>query len=252
MKQAVMIVIGDSLACPRPLISVGLRHTYAYRLAKRFRSSLFVANYAVGDNSSRKAVKSSFTSIYVRHADAEFAAIQLGIVDCAPRLLSTVERVIGAVATRVPVFGGVFKAYVAFKARYRLRLTRMFPSTLVSLKEFRTNYHRLVEAIVSENPIRKVFAVNIAAPGPYLLARSYGIRENILAYNACIASMEAAFPGKLEVIDVYTATSEHPDWIVADDGHHITAEAHAWIAKTLARRMLAANPALERELEAAL
>lgn len=231
-----IIIVGDSLGCPRPWEGVDLKTTYAFQLGQQLGG--FVANYSASDNSTARSIKESFLRTYVRAAGANYAVVHLGIVDCAPRLLGTFERAIGFAANRVALFRPVFGAYVKFKSRHRYRLTRMFPRTLVPQAQFAANYQRLLKELIEHNPIAKVFLINIAYPGAILTERSYHILENIEAYNEVIASFRSAFPGKIELVDLYTKTAERRDWITPADGHHLFPEAHDWIAATISNTIL--------------
>lgn len=233
-----VIIVGDSLGAPRPWEGVGLQSTYAYLLGRKLGGGGFVANYSASDNSTARSIKESFLRTYVRAASADYAVVHLGIVDCAPRLLSTFERAIGFVANKVAPFRPLFRAYVKLKSRYRYDLTRMFPRTLVPKEQFESNYRKLLSEIVEHNPVRKIFLVNIAYPGAVLVERSYNILGNIQEYNAVIESFRAEFPGKIEIVDIFSRTAEQRDWITPDDGHHIFAPAHAWIAESVSATIL--------------
>ena len=227
-----VLIVGDSLACPRPWEGVDLGSTYGYLIGTRLPAG-YVANHGASDNSSARAIKEGFLRTHLRAAGADFAIVQLGIVDCAPRLLGGFERLVGFAANRVRPLRGPFNAYVKFKSRHRLRLTRWFPKTLVPIDAFAVNYRTLIEEVLSSNPVRKIFLINIAYPGAIMTERSYNILGNVTAYNAEIAKLAAAYPGKVEIVDLFKATEARRDWITVADGHHITAEAHAWLADTI-------------------
>ncbi len=233
----IVIVVGDSLGCPRSWVGVDLASTYSFQLNRLLGPDAFVANYSVGDNSTDRAVKEPFLRTFVRNSSASYAIIQLGIVDCAPRLLSPVERAIGLVASRGPGLRALFDQYIKVKSRYRYQLTRVFPKTLVPIDRFESNYRRLVLEILESNPVEKVFAINIAYPGEILRKKSYNILANIQKYNAGIARLAAAFPGRLEVVDLFAQCAHKPDWVTQDDGHHIHKPAHDWIAAEIAHRI---------------
>ena len=232
-----LIVIGDSLGCPRPSAQIGLRQTYAWRLQEQLAPDIYVVNWAAGDTSSRRATADGFMRTYVRASEATYAVVQLGIVDCAPRLMSNLERVIVGVASRVPGLRILNAAYVRLKARHRFVLTRWFPKTLVSRDEYALNMRRLVNELLTLPGLRKVFLLTIAEAGPILVARSFGIADNIKSYNDVLASIAASQAGRVQTIDVAAITREHPEWITQVDGHHLTSDAHAWIAGTIARHI---------------
>jgi lysophospholipase L1-like esterase len=233
-----VIIVGDSLGAPRPWEGVGLQSTYAFQLGRKLGGDNFIANYSASDNSTARSIKESFLRTYVRAASANYAVVHLGIVDCAPRLLSSFERAIGFVANRVAPFRPLFRAYVKLKSHYRFDLTRLFPRTLVPKEQFESNYRKLLSEIIEHNPIDKIFLINIAYPGAVLTERSYNILGNIEAYNAVIESFHSEFPGKIEIVDIFSKTAEQRDWITPDDGHHIYSPAHAWIADSISDTML--------------
>lgn len=232
MKKNILI-IGDSLGCPRPWIGVDLRSTYGYQLGHLLGADYFVANYSVGDNSTDRAVKAPFVRTFVQGAAASYVIVQLGIVDCAPRLMSTFERAIGLVASKIPLLRPLFNFYVRQKAKHRYTLTRIFPKTLVPIDRFARNLKTLVAEIQAANPVEQIFFINIAYPGEYLLRKSYNILRNIEQYNGAIAEVVAELGDKGKVVDLFQQTQAHPGWITEDDGHHIYKPAHDWIAREI-------------------
>ena len=237
MKQEIVVIIGDSLGAPRPWVGVDLKRTYGLQLAAYLGGEFFVANYSAGDNSSARSSKESFLRTYVRASDISYAVIHLGIVDCAPRLLSNFERLLGAVASRSEIFNFFFKLYVSFKSRHRYWLTKRFPRTLVPLPAFEANYRRLINELISTNPIKNIFLLEVAYPGSFLIEKSFNILGNINAYNDVIHRVAAENPSLIDVIGVFQQTKAHPDWITPEDGHHILPEAHDWIAQQLQDRI---------------
>lgn len=237
--KSTTIVIGDSLACPRPWEGIGLRDTYAYQLQELLGNEHYVINWSMGENSTQKATTEGFLRTYVRAAEAHYAIIQLGIVDCAPRLMSKFERLVGGVAVRLPVCRDLFKRYTNLKARNRLYLTKLFPMTLVSKKVFREKYHLLISEILKWNKIKKVYLINIASPGLALVTRSYGIGNNVDSYNEIINELHQIFHDKTILIDLNSQINVNQDWITSNDGHHILMPAHDWLANTIGNSMIA-------------
>jgi lysophospholipase L1-like esterase len=237
MENGIVLIVGDSLACPRPWIGVDLLSTYGHILYRELGGRYFVANFAEGDNSTRRSIRRAFIRTYVEKSSATYAIIQLGIVDCAPRLLTDFERILGAIAARLRFLDPLFKLYVRSKSKYRYRLTRMFPNMLIGIDEFETNYRALLLEIITNNPVKKIFLISIACPGQMLREKSYGIDANIEQYNALLRTICDETSNHLEYIDLYSATKENPAWISADDGHHIHREAHAWIANKISARI---------------
>lgn len=229
----IVLVIGDSLACPRPWEGVGLRETYAYRLQEKLRSEYYVVNWAAGDNSSNRAASESFLRNFVRASDASYCIVQLGIVDCAPRLMSTMERVVIGITNRLPGMKAVNAAYIKFKARHRYKLTRWFPKTQVTLDQYRINMERLVDELLSLPEMKKVLLINTANAGHFLAEKSFGIDRNIRLFNEALLAIANEKPERVVIVDLYERTKEHPEWITSSDGHHILPTAHMWLANKI-------------------
>lgn len=232
-KQNIIIVIGDSLGAPRPWVGVTLKNTYAFKLSKLLGPNYFVANYSVSANSTKKFVKESFLRTYIRNSDISYVIIQVGIVDCAPRLLSSFDRLLAGIASRVTFLSFAFNKYIGIKSKHRYWLTKNFPKTLVSLPEFEINYRRLINELIAGNPIKKIYILEVAYPGVSLIERSYNIIENIKAYNKVLHRIKNDYLDKIEIIRFYDKIKLNQEWITVDDGHHIVSDAHDWIAREL-------------------
>jgi hypothetical protein len=233
-----VLVLGDSLACPRSFIGLGEDEIFSARLQLLLGSKFHVVNHAFSGNNSRMAATTGIES-QVAGADASYMAVQLGIVDCAPRLMSNVERLVMGAMSRLPITRGFAPHYARWKSRYRIKFTKWFPRTEVPLGEFRRNVARLLDEAFAHNPLRAAYLVNIISPGAYLRNRSYGIDANVTAYNQALAEIAACHPGRVQVIDIFSFTRDHPNYIVAEDGHHIHAPVHDHIAQTIAGHIAA-------------
>lgn len=236
-SKKIIVIIGDSLGAPRPWVGVYFKRTYAFQLDALLNNDYFVANYAVGGNTSSKCVKESFLRTNIKNSDISFAIIQLGIVDCAPRLLSNFDRILGGLSSRNRFFEPLFKNYVKIKSRHRYWFTKNFPKTLVPLHVFRSNYRRLIDEVISTNPVKKIFLIEVAYPGVSLIEKSFNIVGNINAYNNVLHQIALENPDIIEIIRIYEKTKIESSWIAADDGHHILPEAHDWIAIQLYDRI---------------
>jgi hypothetical protein len=228
-----VLVIGDSLACSRSFIGLGEDEIFSSRLQQQLGTGFRVVNRAFSGNNSRMSATIGIAS-HVVGADASYMAVQLGIVDCAPRLMSNVERLVMGAMSRLPFTRGLAPHYARWKARYRIKFTKWFPRTEVPLAEFRRNIARLLEEAFAKNPLRAAYLVNIAWPGAYLRERSYGIDANVAAYNQALAEAAMCHDGRVRVIDVFSFTRDNPHYIVAEDGHHIYAPVHDHIANAIA------------------
>lgn len=228
-----LLILGDSLSCPRPWEGVGGSDTYAYIMQKLSKNRIYVQNLAYSDRCTADYLTESFTKTYIKSANASYIVMQLGIVDCAPRLLTTFERAIGFLARKLTVTRKLFSIYVRWKSKHRLFFTKWFPLTRVELAEYERNIRNLIKVTSENNSLETICIINIAYPGEFLTSRSYGILPNIIRYNQVLNEISSDSPGNVKIIDLYSATNINRAWVSREDGHHITSEAHLWIAEQI-------------------
>jgi len=231
-----LLILGDSLSCPRPWEGVGGFDTYAYITQRLLQNRIYVQNLAYSDRCTADYLTESFIKTYIKSANASYIVMQLGIVDCAPRLLTTFERAIGFLARKLTITRSLFSVYIRWKSKHRLFFTKWFPLTRVDLIDYEINVRNLIKVTSEYNSLETFYIVNIAYPGEFLASRSYGILENITRYNQVLYEIakESHFNlGKIEIIDLFSATKLNRNWVTSEDGHHITSEAHLWIAEQI-------------------
>lgn len=228
-----LIILGDSLSCPRPWEGIGSTNTYSSIIQQELKGAVHVHNLAYGDRCSADYVAESFVKTYVKAANASYVVLQLGIVDCAPRLLTTLERVIGYLARKSRFSSYVFNYYIRWKSKHRMFFTKWFPMTRVKINTYEYNMKRIVDYFLENNDVESFFVINIAYPGESLISKSFGIVENIEKYNSALHTISMTYKGKVELIDLYSETRTNKNWITIDDGHHIKPVAHSWIAESI-------------------
>lgn len=230
-----IVIIGDSLACPRPWIGLGQRDTYASLIQHAAGARAHVINLAAGERSTQYYASSSFAKTYIEDSDTDTLIVQLGIVDCAPRLMTFLERGVGVVCRKNRLTNALFMKYVAFKSKHRRFFTKHFPNIKVKRPEFERNVQIILNRYLSTGGAKSVIVINIAYPGAHLTERSFGVLQIIESYNDVLAQAAAAYPEKVQVVDLFGITREAPELITSEDGHHITKDAH----KILADKILA-------------
>ena len=232
-----IVVIGDSLACPRPWIGLGQDDTYASLLQRGLGSRAHVINLASGDRSTRFYASDAFTKTYIDKSTTDTLVTQLGIVDCAPRLMTFFERGIGFACRKTKITNAVFEKYVAFKSARRMFFTRHFPNIMVKKDEFERNIRQILGNYVSKGDAKRMILINIAYPGEHLTTRSYDVLRIIESYNDVLARVAADDPDRVQVIDLFSITRDERSLITKEDGHHITAAAHKILALSLLDRL---------------
>ncbi|WP_233008887.1 SGNH/GDSL hydrolase family protein [Rheinheimera faecalis] len=208
-------------------------NTYASIIQQELKGAVHVHNLAYGDRCSADYVAESFVKTYVKSANARYVVLQLGIVDCAPRLLTTLERAVGYLARKSRFSNSLFNYYIRWKSKHRMFFTKWFPMTRVKINAYESNMKRIIENFSENNDVDRFFVINIAYPGEGLISKSFGIVENIEKYNSVLNTISLTSDGKVKVIDLYSETRTNKNWITIDDGHHIKSEAHSWIAESI-------------------
>lgn len=216
-----IVVIGDSLVMPRPADDVPYEQTYVHRLVKQFADTEVICRAARANDSNKQAGQQAM------HDDIEVYApdiviVQLGIVDCAPRLFSKKQ----AFALRLlPKF--LSRGIVALASKYRLFFTKYFKQVYVPKAQFERNIDALFKSLNEAS--QQIICLSIASTNQRNKERSYGIDDNIKAYNDVLLSLCKRYD--IDYVDVYSAASES-DFILSD-GIHINSDAHAFIANQI-------------------
>lgn len=151
----------------------------------------------------------------------DVVVMQLGIVDCAPRVFGRFEN---KIAMRINRFFPI----VAITSKYRRTLTKLFPKVYVSKSRFRENLKKIFSFIEKQNI--KVIVVGIADTSDVNKQKSYNYEQNIIDYNKIL--YEAA-PDKNLFIDMY----RHGNGILIDDGIHLNEKGGKLLAEEIHEKL---------------
>lgn len=228
-----VVIIGDSLACPRPWIGLGQDETYSSRIQRALGNKAHVINLAQGERSTRYYASETFAKTYVARSNTDTLIMQLGIVDCAPRLMTLVERGIGFLCKKTRVTNSMFMKYVTFKSKNRLFFTKNFPNIKVKKHEFKNNVETIINNYKKYGNTNCIIIINISYPGSHLTSRSFNVLNIINEYNEVLEGFAIADPNCVQLLDLFSITRDDQSLITPEDGHHITALAHEIVAKAL-------------------
>jgi len=199
-KKQRVVVVSDSLSMPRPdeLIALQFEETYPYLLTKELNNEYEVINR--GKRSNTIIDQCIDQNIYddILFFFPKFVVVQLGIVDCAPRLFS--KR-----------FG---KYIIGQFSRHRLFLTKHFLIQDVPINKFSNLYDYLLSTIIEFGSIP--ITVNISRTSSHNESRSYNFQQHIENYNRII--LETANRHKAIHIDMYFESENNE--ILFPDGIH--------------------------------
>jgi len=236
----IMTVLADSLALVRPEDHITEKDMYPYKIQVQLNGEIYVSSKVVKSNSSTIENGPSGLVYHLQAGCSSYVILGLGIVDCSPRLFSKRMKAFLECVTKIPLVRKLAYGYIAYMSRNRLRLTRKKQQSETSLEEYKLNMKSIIEKIKLYNPIEKIFLLTIAFPGPYLTERSWGIKENIEAFNSVLHDFVANEEALIDIVDVYAFTKQHPEYILAD-GHHISVEVHDYIAQSIVAKMTTKN-----------
>ncbi len=229
----IITILGDSLSMARMENGIFFENTYAFLL-----QDLFDKNYLVVNKSKRAntiVTQSNTQNMYddvltIKNSDTFI--IQLGIVDCAPRIISIWESKI--LKYFRPKF--ISNYYMKFKSKNRKFFTKYYPKTYVPLEVFKKRYNCLIETISNKTPANKIILINIADTNDKNKSKSFGFSENINKYNEVIASFVGNSKVKISLIDLYSITKKTPEFLL-EDGIHINKDVHSFLSKVIYEKL---------------
>jgi hypothetical protein len=229
--KKIITVMGDSLSMVRIEEGISVKKTYAYQLNNILGDEFYILNKSKRGNTS--VVQTSIQNLYddIEASDSKVIIIQIGIVDCSPRIISRLERLVLNNVLPKTIAG----FYIRIKSNNRYFFTKYFPMTYVSPVRFENSYKMLLSSALNLSGIVKVILINIADTNRRNKIRSFGFDKRIVEYNKIITNL-AQGNTKIEVIDLYTITKDNPELLLSD-GIHIDLKAHEIIAKELAIRI---------------
>lgn len=215
-----LLIQGDSLPLPRQ--TVPYDETWPGRLR---RESAFT--HVVNRSQSGKttddlhAEKVRFPNRKLEAYDPEVVVLQIGIVDCAPRLLSKTEKdlITAFPFQRIARVG----SHLLKRARGRSR-----ERTYVSEPDFETNlrdFLRRTEAVGVED----VVVIKILTAGEKYTAKNPNVQSAIRAYNEVVDAVVSDFPEAQTMrplADSETEEAEIVDTHTLDDGYHLDSSGH--------------------------
>lgn len=215
------------------------RHGFGIDYEKMYSSGLavffpgrLVINASLRANSTRRIVSDDYLQEYMLPMQPDVVILQIGVVDCLPRLLGDFERKFISLLSRIPITRKLTAYYLRLKTAHRYAITKKHPRTLIPQDEFDRNLKTFRKTAPSGC---RFIIINIPHPGVDLIKRSYGVADNIQRYNASLA---IEFNDKNSmIVDLYGATITNPNYLL-DDGYHISTIGHAYLFKKLSELLV--------------
>jgi acyl-CoA thioesterase I len=230
-------VYGDSLALPRPGV-VGNDERYVALLEEWWRSRGEWVELLDRSRPNQTVLQArtawSDDNAYFGKA-VDVAIVHVGICDCAPRPLKPYER---AFVSRLPA--AARESVVKLVHRFRPQLVQARTIRVVPVPEFRAAYRAWLPEVVAN--AKRTYVLDIAPTNAQMEERSPGFMESIRAYNDIIRETVSELGGTL--IGVHAAIAAAPnidDWVVREDGHHITPRTHRAVFEQIRDRELSVS-----------
>lgn len=215
-----IVILGDSLSLPRPEDGIDDTDTYAFKIAK----NNIVLNKSQYGNNTKKQLSRINADVMGTHADIYI--IQLGIVDCSPRIFSYRERKLLSALSLY--FSRIIKKYIEYKTKNRFKKTQRKKIVYVTLSQYVKNMNDIINTIQKHNDVKKIFLINIAYPSESLKRKNYDIENIIKQYNN---SLDEFKNDLIMIVDLFSYTKNNADALLQDE--HISIKGHNFITKSI-------------------
>ena len=199
MKSKIRVfILTDSLGCPRAEINV--KDTWVDKLlcARSSENEVFYTYCKPG-------LQASLIDIpYLREYEPDIMICQFGIVDACRRALT--NRELGLIKRFPYVRNWVNR----FCKKHHYMLTRNRDIHYSSLELFR----EVVENLIDSMPNTKIYFLEIAPPGPFLIDSVFSVEDDVRKYNDVL---KLNSKGNACFVELYNDSKEY----LLTDGHHL-------------------------------
>jgi acyl-CoA thioesterase I len=232
----IFLALGDSISLVRPDDGLNERDLYTYKLQEKLGNDYYVLNKSRVGNNIAWCVSEDSMVYHVKASSANFFSIQIGVVDCAPRMYTEEEKKHLAKLINYPIVGPYLKARIKRLSLKRYELTKERQIQLTPPDLFESHYRVLLANIFKYNKIANGFLINVGYPGEYFSSRNYNVQVNIENINKIIQKIALENCDRISVIDIYEYTKKNKDYILSD-GHHYNGRVHDYIADFIFKKI---------------
>lgn len=236
MNQLRVLIVGDSNCLPRR--EGKYEDSWIYRLKQANPTADFIVladgsrttEYLATHPRKRPDGSIEYDPSSLETYDPTVVILNLGIVDCAPRLFSKIES---QVISRLPEIlrAGIIAAAKRFRRR---RVTRVY----VSHAAFEANVHQYL-ARCSASGVKRVIIIGIPTPDSRGVSKNALLPQAVAAYNATWARLASGRAG------VTFLDPLHPEQPVSRlyeaDGYHLSPYGHGAVFRAI-EEALGSNP----------
>lgn len=201
--------IGDSLGLPRP--GIAYENTWFSMLKKEYSSIEFYPYFI--RRLTTNPLRTIFSN-YVCHFAPNLVIIQLGICDCAPRIINKDKMFWKIYFKTFESLGASEIGWRIVKKLFRRNNPRRVE---VSIERFKNNIESFVKECKCNNI--KVLYVLIGRPAMSISERSPFLSNNVVRYNECIEALSQEYPETITIINPLQS-GDNDDYL--SDGYHTT------------------------------
>lgn len=242
-----IVIIADSLCLPRPQDQgdIPFEATYPYQLDIKLRSEFGSASALVVEKGKRGRTVSEVVADwteYVTLRKPDVVVMQVGIVDCAPRIFTPRQQIF-VEGIRFQLLKNLVLAVVK---KYRRQIIKSFPDrTYTNPDIFRQKLYEIVGLAERDN-VKNLIIVNIITPPDDFEYRSPGAQANVSKYNQIIDKVSNDMKTKKMITVVNVDEEFHKggrlnDYILSD-GHHLSVQGNKVVARLLEDILLKSLP----------
>ena len=227
-----VLIIGDSNCLPRR--EGKYRHSWVSLLKQALAGDDIIVladgsrttEYLALNPRTRPDGKIDYDPSSLEMFDPAIVILNLGIVDCAPRLFTRNEsRVLGLLPTPLR------KTAIATARWLRSRTARR---VYVHRGAFEHNVRQYLDRC-SAVPVEKIIIIGIPSPDARCTRKNPGIRQAVADYNAILARLAAGRPWAV-LVDPLHPEQEISE-LYTEDGYHLSTRGHVIVFEALARAL---------------
>jgi lysophospholipase L1-like esterase len=236
-KKPRIVAFADSLGLPRDEPKILWEETWPYRLETELQSlgcEAEVINCSARARTADTLVGHDFWE-HVELKAPDVVILQVGVVDCAPRIFSRTEKRV----LNLPVVPNLLREWlIRSRSKRRAKLTARDPMAKVytAPDEFRHFLEEFQAKLGRQVPQPVLVVLPIIYEPTAMEAKSPGYTQNATRYNSILAD----FAGRSEAIwlsEQELLGSNLSGDCFADDGYHLSPEGNRRLANSLAQRL---------------
>lgn len=215
-----ILILTDSLGCPRPEIKV--RQTWTDKLLSAYcGTDIVFYTYCI-----RGLASNDIPFTYIEDLCPDIIICQVGIVDACRRAMSLREQ---RIISKIPLFRRCVRIITK---KYHYQLTKARNIHYVKVNDYVRNMKR-VEAYCQ----RAIF-IGIIGPGEFLVRRTWNVERDVKEYNDALR--DAIDNSRSDMLTAFSDELLNEDvnkYLLAEDGHHLNPDGNMQLFLLVKRKL---------------